>query len=111
MRAPQLKRWEVFCLWWWGQDLLWWPFVSLRPAPARRASMALVLGLSIAGTAVASGATLIVMQALALPFATPRFLIGTLVCFVLVTALLALSFARPWNRRARLLAAEMQPRA
>ena len=103
MHAPGPKRWESVCLSIWERDLLWWPFVFLRPAPQRRAGVGLVLGLSLAGTAVACAGALCVLFVLGVPFATARFAVGLAGCFAVVTALLGLSFALPWNRRARRL--------
>ena len=101
--APATKRWERVCVALWQRDVMWWPFVFLRPQPEREASHLLVIGLSVAGTALACAAAAMAIVAMHLPMLPSRFIVAVVLCFLLVLALLALTFALPWNRRARRL--------
>jgi len=98
--APGLKRWETVCLAVWQRDWLWWPFVFLRPAPEQRASAVLVIGLALGGTLLASGFAVLVCLMLKIAMPWLLFGLGVGICLILVLALLGLTFARPWNRRA-----------
>jgi len=101
--APGPKRWENFCVALWQRDVLWWPLVFLRPAPQNEASAVLVLGLSLAGTLLASALVVLLCRVMLVPMPLLRFGVGIGICFVLVVCLLGFTFALPWNRRARRL--------
>jgi hypothetical protein len=101
--APGLTRWERLCLALWQRDWLWWPLVFLRPAPESRAGALLVASLALAGTLLAAGVAVLACRLLQVAMPWPIFGIGVGICFVLVVGLLGLTFALPWNRRARLL--------